>query len=146
MLLCTLTHFLINVTWFALLCQQKFDDRLRFRPGELFELLSFWIALKQIFLWEWHDFHYKLILENAMFTFMGKKFSRKKFILLFSKKFPSFVEWPLYYNFNTKILSRSNFLERTFQEGVCVYKHLEANKRDILVTVHIHFSGWNYVV
>ena len=43
------THFSVNFTWFALLSQQKFNDRLLFKLGELFDFLLFQIDSEQIF-------------------------------------------------------------------------------------------------
>ena len=40
--------------------------------SSLFNLLSFWIASKQIFLLDWNNFCCKPILSNAMFTFNEK--------------------------------------------------------------------------
>ena len=79
-----MTHYSVNFIWFALLSHQKFDDRL------LFDLLSFWIASKQIFLWDKNNFCYILISNNAKFTFM------EKFWFTFFQTFPLFIECFMY--------------------------------------------------
>ena len=60
----------------------------------LFELQPFWIASKPIFLWGRNNFCYKPMPNNPGFTLMEKFF--KKIILLFSKKFPLFIEWSMF--------------------------------------------------
>ena len=78
------TYSYINFTWFVLLSHQKFDDKSLFKPGDLYNLLPFWINSKQ------NNFHYKTVLNNAEFTFI------KKSILIFFKKFTLFTEWSLH--------------------------------------------------
>ena len=50
----TKTHFFIHITSvnFALLSHPKFNDGPIFKPEVLFGLLPFWIASKEIFLWD----------------------------------------------------------------------------------------------
>ena len=96
----------VNFTWFALLSRQNFDDRL------LFYLSSFWMASKQIFLWNYNNFYYK---NDTEFIFI-----RKKFLTFFKKiplsswmtyiegliyRFSVFIEWPLSLNFVFTLMS-----------------------------------------
>ena len=65
-----ISHSCVNFTWFALICQ-KFDDRPLFKPGTLC-LQPYWIASKEIFLWNSNNFCYKPIPNNREFKLIGK--------------------------------------------------------------------------
>ena len=68
-----MTHSYVNFSCFVLLSHQKFDGRILFKPAALFDLLSFWIASKQIY-----KFCYEQIQYNIEFTFREKKNSYSK--------------------------------------------------------------------
>ena len=62
-----ITHSYIDFTWFVVFSHYKLDDRL-----EHSDLSPFWIASKQIFLWDTNDFCHESIPKNAEFTFIEK--------------------------------------------------------------------------
>ena len=96
MLICEIAHSSVNFTRFVLFSHQRFDDKPLFKPGApIFDLLPFWIASKQIFLWDWNDFCYKPIANNAEFIFMEKN-SEKKKVFCVLKKYCLFIQSTLY--------------------------------------------------
>ena len=52
------------------------------RACKNFDLLPFWIVSKEIALWDWINFCYKPIPNNAEFTFMEKNSEKKLFCFL----------------------------------------------------------------
>ena len=82
----------VNFRWFALRSRQQSDDTSLFMPwSPLFDLRRFWIALKEIFLWDWNNFSYKPI-PNIVSLHLWKKNN-----FSFFKKFYLFIQWPTYY-------------------------------------------------
>ena len=69
----------------------------------LFNLPPFWIASKEIFLWDLNNFCYKPISNHVEFTFMEKKFLKRK-IAFFQKNSPYLLNDPHIYITMIKIL------------------------------------------
>ena len=82
----------MNFVWVAFLLLPKIWSQTLCSDLEHSNLLPFWIASKQIFLWDKDNFQYKSIPSNAKFTFMEKN-SANRIHFAFCEKKILFFYW-----------------------------------------------------
>ena len=90
------------------------------------DLPPFWIISKLIFLRDQNNFCCKPNLNNVDFTLKKKIPLPQNCILLFSKKFPLFTEWPSYI-ISFRHLDISRFWRRKFVVNLSQHKQKRRN-------------------
>ena len=91
--ICFLVHIMhssVNFTWFTLVNQQKFDDRLSLNWEHSIWFAAILNSLKRNIFARSNKYCYKPIPNNSEFTFMEKYSGKEKFAIF--KKFP-LIHW-----------------------------------------------------